>query len=102
MGHAAMTREFGDPGLSEQVNQARVGVLVSRLRSKLRHHAADLSCINCLRGQGYQLGISLVLDNLAPRAVIPDPGRPRPMLQVIDAVCFMACRKRLGKQAVDL
>ena len=79
MDHAAMTWEFGDPGLTEQVNQARVGVLVSRLRTKLRHHVADMSCINCLRGQGYQLGISLVLDNLAPRAVIPDPGRPRPL-----------------------
>jgi DNA-binding response OmpR family regulator len=63
--HAALLARFGDETQSEKVNKGRLEVLISRLRSKLGAHLGGGFDIRAVRGQGYQLGFVLVIQNLA-------------------------------------
>ena len=63
--HATLLLRFGNTDQSEKVNKARIEVLISRLRSKLGAHISSGFDIKALRGQGYQLGVVLVIKNLA-------------------------------------
>ncbi len=62
--HGSLAELLGDPGQPEAVNKARVEVVVSRLRRKLRQHAGARDCIKVQRHAGYQLGIAVTLLNL--------------------------------------
>lgn len=62
--HAALLLRFGDADQSEKINKARMEVLISRLRSKLGPHIDSGLDIKALRGQGYQLGFVLIVNNL--------------------------------------
>lgn len=64
MDHSALMARFGDEELSEKINKARIEVLISRLRTKLAPHVGLGFDIKALRGRGYQLGFSLVVNNL--------------------------------------
>jgi DNA-binding response OmpR family regulator len=62
--HAALMSRFGDTTQSEKINKGRIEVLISRLRTKLAPHLSSGFDIKALRGQGYQLGLPLVVKNL--------------------------------------
>jgi DNA-binding response OmpR family regulator len=62
--HDALLSRFGDPGQSEKTNKARMEVLISRLRIKLAPCLDGGFDIRALRGQGYQLGFVLEINNL--------------------------------------
>jgi DNA-binding response OmpR family regulator len=62
--HGTLIACLGNDNESDAINKARIEVLVSRLRAKLEALPADGFRIKAVRGQGYQLGFPLVLENL--------------------------------------
>jgi DNA-binding response OmpR family regulator len=57
--HGQLMALFGDEMVDEKTIKARIEVLVSRLRAKLRALGSESLDIRVLRGQGYQLTFAL-------------------------------------------
>lgn len=57
--HQDLMALFGDAVVDEKIKKARLEVLISRLRLKLRSHARPNLDIKALRGEGYRLTFEL-------------------------------------------